>query len=171
MCGICGEIRFDKSSISSITAKSMINAISRRGPDHEDSFFDEGIFLGHRRLSVIDISHKSHQPLIDNNLKLVIVFNGVIYNYKELRNKLKKLGYSFFTDGDTEVILKSYHHYGADCVKYFDGVFAFCIYDIKLKKFFLSRDRLGIKPLYYKSTKNNFSFSSNFRSNNVSCLL
>ena len=150
MCGICGEIRFDKSSISNITAKSMINAISRRGPDHEDSFFDEGVFLGHRRLSVIDIS-----------LKLAIVFNGVIYNYKELRNKLKKLGYSFFSDGDTEVILKSYHHYGSDCVKHFDGVFAFCIYDIKLKKFFLSRDRLGIKPLYYKKTKNNFSFSSN----------
>ena len=161
MCGICGEIRFDKSSISNITAKSMINAISRRGPDYEDSFFDEGVFLGHRRLSVIDISHKSHQPMVDNNLKLAIVFNGVIYNYKELRNKLKKLGYSFFSDGDTEVILKSYHHYGSDCVKHFDGVFAFCIYDIKLKTFFLSRDRLGIKPLYYKSTKNDFSFSSN----------
>lgn len=161
MCGICGEIRFDKSSISEITAKSMINAISRRGPDNEDSFFDQGVFLGHRRLSVIDISDKSHQPMVDNNLKLAIVFNGVIYNYKELRNKLKKLGYSFFSDGDTEVILKSYHHYGSDCVKHFDGVFAFCIYDIKLKKFFLSRDRLGIKPLYYKSTNNNFSFSSN----------
>ena len=164
MCGICGEIKFDNTGIDKRISKKMINEISRRGPDNEGLFFNENVFLGHKRLSVIDVSKKSNQPMIDQFLKMIIVFNGVIYNYKELRNKLEKEGYKFFSDGDTEVIIKSYHFFGEDCIKYLDGVFAFCIYNTEEKKFFLARDRLGIKPLYYQLNKNFFRFSSSLNS-------
>ncbi len=117
MCGICGEIRFDGLETNRDTASKMINAVARRGPDNEGSFFRKQTFLGHRRLSVIDITEKSHQPMRDHSLNLTIVFNGVIYNYKELRSKLEKEGYSFFSNGDTEVILKSYHFFKEECVK------------------------------------------------------
>ena len=97
----------------------------------------------------------------DEKSKKVIVFNGVIYNYKEIRELLINKGYIFSSDGDTEVILKSYDHYGEDCVKYLDGVFSFCIYDPDANKIFLARDRLGIKPLYYKLDSKYFAFASN----------
>ncbi|MEC7832464.1 MAG: N-acetylglutaminylglutamine amidotransferase [Pseudomonadota bacterium] len=164
MCGICGEIRFDNRGVNRETSKRMVETIARRGPDNEGLFFHNQIFLGHRRLSIIDVTEKSHQPMTDHSLNLTIVFNGVIYNYKELRNRLKKEGYSFFSDGDTEVILKSYHFYGEECVNHFDGVFAFCIYDTNKQTFFISRDRLGIKPLYYTLNDNFFRFSSNTKS-------
>ena len=140
MCGICGEIRFDNTSINRQTAKKMIDAVARRGPDNEGLFFQKQIFFGHRRLSVIDVTEKSHQPMTDHSLNITIVFNGVIYNYKELRNTLQKEGYRFFSDGDTEVVLKSYHFFGEKCIDHFDGVFAFCIYDGNKRKLFLSRD-------------------------------
>ena len=107
MCGICGEIRFDNRGVNRETSKRMVETIARRGPDNEGLFFHNQIFLGHRRLSIIDVTEKSHQPMTDHSLNLTIVFNGVIYNYKELRNRLKKEGYSFFSDGDTAV---SYTH-------------------------------------------------------------
>ena len=164
MCGICGEIRFDNVEVNRQTAKKMIDAVSRRGPDNQGLFFSKQLFFGHRRLSIIDVTEKSNQPMTDHSLNLTIVFNGVIYNYKELRDKLEKEGYNFFSDGDTEVILKSYHFYGEECVNYFDGVFAFCIYDVNKKILFLSRDRLGIKPLYYILNDKFFRFSSNTKS-------
>tara|TARA_B100000949_G_C14281677_1_gene452140 strand:+ start:640 stop:2433 length:1794 start_codon:yes stop_codon:yes gene_type:complete len=164
MCGICGEIRFDNTSINRQTAKKMIDAVARRGPDNEGLFFQKQIFFGHRRLSVIDVTEKSHQPMTDHSLNITIVFNGVIYNYKELRNTLQKEGYRFFSDGDTEVVLKSYHFFGEKCIDHFDGVFAFCIYDGNKRKLFLSRDRLGIKPLYYSLDSNYFRFSSTTKS-------
>ena len=107
MCGICGEIRFNKSEIDSVKAEYMLQSIKSRGPDHKGSYLHKNIFLGHRRLSIIDVSNKSNQPLIDKKLNLIVVFNGVIYNYKDLRKTLIKQGYEFFTEGDTEVILKS----------------------------------------------------------------
>ena len=110
MCGICGEIRFDGNEISNIRADIMMDAISSRGPDNTGSYTDKNIFLGHKRLSVIDISSNSDQPMEDDDL--IIVFNGVIFNYKKLRNTLSTEGYEFFSDGDTEVILKCYKHYG-----------------------------------------------------------
>ena len=161
MCGICGTLRFDNEKINDKQARHMLDSIKMRGPDHTDTFSTENLYLGHSRLAVIDPSNKSHQPMKDDILNMVIVFNGVIYNYKELRIKLSKKGYNFFSDGDTEVILKSYHYYGRDCVKHFDGVFSFCIYDITNQQLFLSRDRLGIKPLYYKIDEMSFSFASN----------
>ena len=164
MCGICGEIRFDKAVVDQDTKDSMMNAISARGPDNSGQYDNQSVFLGHHRLSVIDTSDKSNQPMVDERLSLIIVFNGVIYNYVSLREDLKKRGYIFESSGDTEVILKAYHFYGEKCVEYLDGVFAFCIYDLKDKKTFVARDRFGIKPLYYKIKKQYFSFSSSMQS-------
>ena len=161
MCGICGEIRFNDTRVDESKIRHMMQSIAKRGPDHSDEYQHNNVYLGHRRLSVIDISSKSHQPMVDEKSKKVIVFNGVIYNYKEIRELLINKGYSFSSDGDTEVILKSYDHYGEDCVKYLDGVFSFCIYDPDTSKLFLARDRLGIKPLYYKLDSKYFSFASN----------
>lgn len=161
MCGICGEIKFNKSKIDSVKAEHMMQSIKSRGPDNKGIYSHKNIFLGHRRLSIIDVSNKSNQPLIDKKLNLIVVFNGVIYNYKDLRTTLIKKGYKFFTEGDTEVILKSYHCYGDSFVEKLDGVFAFCIYDITKNLFFASRDRFGIKPFYYSIDDNCFTFASN----------
>ena len=161
MCGICGEIRFDDTHVDLSKMRSMIDSISKRGPDHGDEYQLDNIYLGHRRLSIIDVSSKSHQPMIDQKTGNIIVFNGVIYNFKELRKLLIKKGYKFSSDGDTEVILKSYDYYGQECVNFFAGVFSFCILDSEKIELFLARDRLGIKPLYYKINKKYFSFSSN----------
>ncbi len=164
MCGICGEIRFDWAAIDQYTKDSMMDAISARGPDNRGHYSNQSIFLGHHRLSVIDTSDRSNQPMVDEQLSLIIVFNGVIYNYVSLREDLEKRGYIFESSGDTEVILKAYHFYGEKCVEYFDGVFAFCIYNLNNKKTFIARDRFGIKPLYYKINKQYFSFSSSMQS-------
>ena len=159
MCGICGEMRFDGTEISNIRSDIMLDAISSRGPDNTGSYTDKNIFLGHKRLSVIDISSNSDQPMEDDDL--IIVFNGVIFNYKKLRDILSREGYEFFSDGDTEVILKCYKHYGEDMLNHLDGVFSFVIYDRNSREFFCARDRLGIKPFYYTYTKDAFAFSSN----------
>jgi len=161
MCGICGEIRFKDTRVDKSKMRHMMKSIAKRGPDHSDEYQHNNVYLGHRRLSIIDISSKSHQPMVDEKSKKAIVFNGVIYNYKEIRELLLKKGYIFSSDGDTEVILKSYDYYGEDCVKYLDGVFSFCIYDPNTKELFLARDRLGIKPLYYKLDSKYFAFASN----------
>ena len=159
MCGICGEFRFDNIKINDVRSSHMMRAITPRGPDHTGEFQYRNIFLGHKRLSVIDISSKSNQPMEDDNL--IIVFNGVIFNYKELRDQLTMKGYTFFSDGDTEVILKCYMHYGEDLVHHLDGVFSFSIYDKDTNELFCARDRLGIKPFYYNYSQDAFSFASN----------
>ena len=122
---------------------------------------DNDVFLGHHRLAIIDTSSKSNQPMKVG--KYVIIFNGVIFNYRDLRNVLLKKGHSFSSSGDTEVIIRSYIEYGPDCVNYLDGVFAFCIYDIKNKILFLARDRIGIKPLYYLHESGQLYFSSHMK--------
>ena len=164
MCGICGEIRFDGAVIDQYTKDSMMDAISARGPDSSGNYSNKSVFLGHHRLSVIDTTHRSNQPMVDKQLSLIIVFNGVIYNYISLREDLKKEGYRFESNGDTEVILKAYHFYGEKCLEKLDGVFAFCIYNLNDKKIFIARDRFGIKPLYYKIHNEYFSFSSSMQS-------
>lgn len=149
MCGICGELRFDKSAPDVEALKRMTAKLARRGPDHE-GFFNGGVLaFGHRRLSIIDLSAHSDQPMVDDDLKLALVFNGTIYNYRELRAELLEMGYDFFSEGDSEVILKAYHAWGEKCVQRFYGMFAFAIWDMRDKSLFLARDRLGIKPLYY----------------------
>ena len=164
MCGICGEIRFDGAVIDQYTKDSMMDAISARGPDSSGNYSNKSVFLGHHRLSVIDTTDRSNQPMVDKQLSLIIVFNGVIYNYISLREDLKREGYRFESNGDTEVILKAYHFYGEKCLEKLDGVFAFCIYNLNNKKIFIARDRFGIKPLYYKIHNEYFSFSSSMQS-------
>lgn len=149
MCGICGELRFDQSVPDNAALRRMTARLSRRGPDHEGYFSDGAVAFGHRRLAVIDLSAHGDQPMFDAELKLALVFNGTIYNFQDLRAELQELGYTFASSGDTEVILKAYHAWGAQCVSRFYGMFAFAIYDLRTTVLFLARDRLGIKPLYY----------------------
>jgi asparagine synthase (glutamine-hydrolysing) len=160
MCGICGELRFDKSAPDMGALKRMTAKLARRGPDHE-GFFDGGaLAFGHRRLSIIDLTSHSDQPMVDDDLKLALVFNGTIYNYQELRAELVEMGYDFTSSGDSEVIIKAYHAWGEHCVQRFYGMFAFAVWDMRDKTLFLARDRLGIKPLYYSLEGTHLRFAS-----------
>jgi len=147
MCGICGELRLDGSASSRATINRMLVPLRRRGPNHEGSFFSEAVGLGHRRLSIIDLSEHANQPITDAASKLSIVFNGTIYNYPQLRKELIQLGHSFTSSGDTEVILKGYAQWGKASVEKLVGMFAFAIWDENKQELFLARDRMGIKPL------------------------
>jgi len=161
MCGICGQFRFDGENVSSKSLTSMMSKLARRGPDSNGKWLESNIGFGHQRLSIIDLSSHGNQPMVDDLLKLTLVFNGTIYNYKSLRSQLIGKGYSFFSHSDTEVIIKSYHYWGEDCVKYLDGMFAFCMWDKSNQKLFIARDRIGIKPLYYNLSNKAFTFASN----------
>ena len=160
MCGICGELFFNNHPVTEQSVKVMNQSMTKRGPDHEDLYHGIWTALGHRRLKIIDLSDESNQPFIDPALGLILVFNGAIYNYKELRTQLIEMGYAFYSKGDTEVILKSYHAWGENCVDKFNGMFAFVIYDQKNNCVFMARDRLGIKPLYFYRTPNSLIFAS-----------
>lgn len=138
----------------------MIDCMVPRGPDGSGIWCQGGIGFGHRRLKIIDLSEASQQPMVDSTLGLSIVFNGAIYNYRELRTELSSKGYQFFSKGDTEVILKAYHAWGEDCVRRFNGMFAFAIAERNTGKVFMARDRLGIKPLYLARTPAALYFSS-----------
>lgn len=149
MCGIAGIINFhgiNEADRKMITA--MSNRIRHRGPDGEGLFFDKFIGLAHRRLSIIDTSDKGRQPMTYLD-RYTVTFNGEIYNYIELREELTALGYSFLSDSDTEVLLAAYDCYGKECVKKFNGMWAFILYDNIKKEVFISRDRYGVKPLHY----------------------
>ena len=148
MCGICGEIRFDGNPASPAVVEQMMERMIPRGPDAAGSFQQGRVALGHRRLKIIDLSERAQQPMVDAELGLAIAFNGCIYNYQELRDKLRQAGYRFFSSGDTEVILKAWHAWGPDCVERFNGMFAFAIHERDSGRVILGRDRLGIKPLY-----------------------
>jgi asparagine synthase (glutamine-hydrolysing) len=158
MCGICGEFKFKERSFDDLKLISLMDAIASRGRDSKGTFKNSEVFLGHHRLSIIDTSEKSNQPMVIENY--VIVFNGIIYNYKDIRKKLIAKGHVFKSVGDTEVIIRSYIEYGDKCVDHFDGVFSFCIYNSISKNIFLARDRIGIKPLYYSINDNELIFSS-----------
>lgn len=152
MCGITGFIDFNKK----ITNQQLINAsntLSHRGPDDSDVAIIESknalLGLGHRRLAILDVSSLGHQPMYSDDNRVVIVLNGEIYNFKEIRNSLEEKGYSFKSTSDTEVIIKAYQHYGIACLEQFIGMFAFVLYDVEKQKIFLVRDRAGVKPLYY----------------------
>jgi asparagine synthase (glutamine-hydrolysing) len=160
MCGICGELHFDGRVPDLTTIGKMMSVLARRGPDHDGSYSDGPIALGHRRLAIIDLSPRSDQPLVDKDLGLALVFNGTIYNYRELRAELMQLGYQFFSKGDSEVILKAYAAWGEDCVRHLNGMFAFAIWDMVRQELFLARDRFGIKPLYYSVNSRCLRFAS-----------
>jgi asparagine synthase (glutamine-hydrolysing) len=160
MCGICGELRFDGNRPHLNKLSQMMDSLARRGPDDSGHFIQGPIGLGHRRLSIIDLSERAHQPMEDKRLGLALVFNGTIYNYRELRRELLAQGHIFQSDGDTEVILKSYAQWGEDCVIHLQGMFAFALWDNRKQQLFLARDRLGIKPLYINHTPQYFRFAS-----------
>ena len=161
MCGICGEFRFDTDAIQEQTIKRMLVPIKSRGPDNEGIYLSKAIGLGHRRLSIIDLSANANQPMHDSDTNLRIVFNGTIYNYPQLREQLIQKGYRFNSTGDTEVILKAYAQWGKECVAKLIGMFAFVIWDENKQELFLARDRLGIKPIYYNKTEKYLRFASN----------
>ncbi|MEJ2213134.1 MAG: N-acetylglutaminylglutamine amidotransferase [Gammaproteobacteria bacterium] len=160
MCGICGEFCFGQRAPDRELIQAMTDKLVRRGPDDQGVFIKDHVGLGHRRLSVIDLSSHSHQPMVDEQLNLVLVFNGAIYNYRELKKTLQDKGYEFFSDGDSEVILKAYAEWGEDCPGYLHGMFAFVIWDQRINRFFMARDRFGIKPLYWSQNARSFMFAS-----------
>lgn len=148
MCGLCGEITFDGSSASLTGIEAMMNRMEPRGPDGSGLIARGHVGFGHRRLKIIDLSDRAEQPMTDAGLGLTVAFNGCIYNYKELRGELEGKGHTFFSNGDTEVIMRAYKEWGTDAVTRFQGMFAFAIYDRESGRLILARDRLGIKPLY-----------------------
>ncbi|MHC9541195.1 MAG: asparagine synthase (glutamine-hydrolyzing) [Vulcanimicrobiota bacterium] len=164
MCGIAGIIWKDieKPQDQSPIGR-MIDIMAYRGPDDRGLYCDGPVGLAHRRLSIIDLSHAGHQPMASHDGKFVIVFNGEIYNYLELREELQRSGCSFNTQSDTEVILEAYRLWDYDCVEHFNGMWAFALYDKSRETVFFSRDRFGIKPLYYVDRKDCFAFASEIK--------
>ena len=190
MCGICGWLNTDY-QIDIGTIKKMNNIVRHRGPDDEGYAFismkstclckgqdspdnslplisdrvSENVFLafGHRRLSILDLSAKGHQPMCSEDGRLCVTFNGEIYNYIELRQELVEKGYVFRSGSDTEVLLAAYREWGEDCVSHFNGMWGFAIWDARRRRIFCSRDRLGAKPFYYYKDEKNFLFSSEIK--------
>jgi asparagine synthase (glutamine-hydrolysing) len=160
MCGLCGEITFDGTLADTTAVARMVDALVPRGPDGQGIWSTGRAAFGHRRLSVIDLSTCGAQPMVDNELGLTAVFNGCIYDYKELRAELEGHGYRFFSHSDTEVVLKGYHHWGTDVVSHLHGMFAFVIHERDTGRTVLARDRLGIKPLYLAETPGRLRFAS-----------
>jgi asparagine synthase (glutamine-hydrolysing) len=160
MCGIAGELRFDDQRPNLGALDAAAARMVRRGPDAAGLHAQGSAAFAHRRLKIIDLSDAAQQPMIDAELGLAIVFNGCIYNHRELRAELEAKGYRFFSHGDTEVILKAYHAWGEDFVRRLNGMFAFAITERDSGRVLLGRDRLGIKPLYYAETKGGFRFAS-----------
>jgi asparagine synthase (glutamine-hydrolysing) len=163
MCGICGEIRFDGCSADVAAVARMTAAMVSRGPDSDGIAAHGPVAFGHRRLSIIDLSAHGAQPMVDSDLGLTLVFNGCIYNYKELRAELQAAGYRFFSTADSEVLIKAFHRWGTRCVERFKGMFAFAVADRDSGVVTLGRDRLGIKPLYIAESAGKLRFASSVR--------
>ncbi|MDC1327139.1 asparagine synthase (glutamine-hydrolyzing) [Ulvibacter sp.] len=164
MCGIAGIYHFEKQRpINTDRLKKMADIIQYRGPDGEGFYVDQNIGLGHRRLSIIDLQ-TGDQPMLSDDKQKALVFNGEIYNYIELRQQLKQKGYVFRTDSDTEVVIKAYEEWGYECQNKFNGMWAFALWDKSKQELFLSRDRIGEKPLHYSTWDNTFIFGSEMKS-------
>lgn len=157
MCGIIGFNWNDKN-----TLKEMMKSVAHRGPDESGIYLDDDISLGHQRLKIIDLK-TGKQPIHNENGTIQVLFNGEIYNFRELREDLDEKGHRFYTNSDTEVIIHSYEEWGLDCVNYYNGMFAFALWDSTKKQLVLARDRLGIKPLYYYFNEGNFIFASEIK--------
>ncbi len=160
MCGICGYYNLNGEPASQAVLRRMTNAIAHRGPDGEGNYTDRMAALGHRRLSILDLSDNGKQPMLSQGGNYVIVYNGELYNFKEIKNKLAAKGYVFQSQCDTEVVLNSYIEWGEHCLELFNGMFAFVIYDKVRREFFCARDRYGIKPFYYAVVNHTFLFGS-----------
>lgn len=163
MCGILGYLNFSKEKLPSKIFNEMLSTLGSRGPDNKDVYENDCLQLGHTRLAIIDLNEKANQPMKDNCNENIIVFNGCIYNYRELKKSLIQRGEKFRTNSDTEVILKAYNTWNEDCTKYLDGDFAFAIWNKKKNELFLARDRFGVKPLYFSYEKKTLVFSSSIQ--------
>ena len=161
MCGLAGFIEFSGSQASCDDLIAMQETIAHRGPDDKGYYFEPGLGLCHRRLSIIDLSEKAHQPMQRDGL--TILYNGEIYNYRELKNELTVLGHSFVSHSDTEVVLEAYREWGKEALLRFNGMFAFAIYDHKEGNLFLARDKAGVKPLVYYFDNSCFVFASEIK--------
>jgi asparagine synthase (glutamine-hydrolysing) len=160
MCGIAGFSWRDEQLV-----RSMTDALRHRGPDDEGTYVDEHLSLGHRRLAIIDLSALGHQPMVYEyaGRRVLVTYNGEIFNYREVRRTLETKGYSFRSDSDTEIILAAYLEWGQDCVHQFNGMWAFALYEPALRRLLLSRDRFGEKPLHYRLVDGRLIFASEIK--------
>lgn len=161
MCGIVGCFSANNKIDISLFEK-MVDILAHRGPDDRGIYCRDNIAFGHRRLSILDLSERGHQPMFYKN-RYIIVYNGEIYNYKELKDILCHFGYTFSTDTDTEVIMAAYDKWGTDCLSHFNGMWAFAIYDQKVQTLFCARDRYGVKPFYYYKDDDRLVFASEIK--------
>lgn len=160
MCGIAGLIHLDGAPVSPVVLQKMTDAIAHRGPDGEGHWIDGGVGIGHRRLSIIDLSTGGHQPMASVDQRYILSYNGELYNHRELRATLQALGYRFRSQSDTEVVLYALSHWGVDALLRFNGMFALALWDRRERSLLLARDRYGVKPLYYAHQGNTFAFGS-----------
>jgi asparagine synthase (glutamine-hydrolysing) len=163
MCGIAGYLNFDGQPASPVILKAMTDMLAHRGPDDEGHLVEGGLGLGHRRLSIIDLSPSGHQPMASRGGHLVVSFNGEIYNYRELRLELETHGYAFRSESDTEVLLAALEEWGEEALRRLNGMFAFVLYDRRNRSLLLARDRYGIKPLYYTIVGQTVLFASEIK--------
>jgi asparagine synthase (glutamine-hydrolysing) len=160
MCGLAGEVRFDGRRADVAALERMTACQRHRGPDGDGLWVRGPVGLGHRRLSIIDLSERGAQPMTDSHLGLTVVFNGIVYNHRQLRAELERAGHRFFSTSDTEVVLKAYAQWGTACVEHFLGMFAFAVVEHATGRVVLGRDRLGIKPLYVDTRPDRLRFAS-----------
>ncbi len=159
MCGLTGLFRPDGGAVDAALLRRMTAAIAHRGPDGDGFHAEPGVGLGHRRLAIVDVGG-GQQPMYNEDSSVVIVFNGEIYNFPDLRPKLQALGHVFRNRCDTEAIIHAWESFGPDCLAHLDGMFAFALWDRNRRQLFLARDRLGKKPLHYAQTERGFAFAS-----------
>ncbi len=164
MCGICGIVDFTSTPVSREEVKAMNRTQLHRGPDAQGIYFDNNVGLGHTRLSILDLSDAGKQPMLSSDGKVILVFNGEIYNFREIRNDLEKCGVKFRSHSDTEVLLHAYLLWGKDSFLRLNGMFAFAIWDARVEELILVRDRHGIKPLYWHSNNSGLTFGSEIKS-------
>jgi asparagine synthase (glutamine-hydrolysing) len=160
MCGIAGILNLNREPVSPLMVRKMTDSLAHRGPDGEGYFIDSHVGLGHRRLAIIDLTPSAHQPMMTDDGRYIIAYNGEVYNFQELRAELESLGSEFRSRSDTEVVLKAYARWGPECLKRFNGMFAFAVWDKIAQDLFIARDRYGIKPLYYSLQGNTLIFAS-----------
>src|SRR6476660_488563 len=160
MCGFGGEFRYHGAPADVVAVGRMEARLTPRGPDGGGVWTDRHVALLHRRLKIIDLSEAGAQPMVDEDLRLALTFNGCIYNYRQLREELTGAGYRFRSTSDTEVIIKAYHRWGTACVERFHGMFAFALVELDSGRLVLGRDRLGIKPLYLVQRPGYLRFAS-----------
>ena len=163
MCGIAGIVSLNGLPVDEKLIDRINSLLHHRGPDGSGNFFHKATALTHTRLAILDLTPNADQPMSNDNGSLVLVYNGEVYNYVEIREELESFGCRFRSSGDTEVVLKAYEHWGPDCLRRFNGMFAFAIYDVANEKLFLARDRFGVKPLYYYQSPERFAFSSEIK--------